>query len=149
MALLPSGQMNDLGAFGVSGWSAIYDTNFQVLDAALDSLLNATTALGATAVTDVTLTVVTIDAPTAVAITDSTTGTASQTVNDVGASYTQSTLNDNFASILDDLEKNRSDVAGYKDDLAKVKTDLETIRTKVNDLLSALRKTGGCGVLSD
>ncbi len=56
-----------------------------------------------------------------ISLTDSTTGTPGATLVDVTASHDQVKLNDNFASI----------------------------NAKVDEILSALRKTGGVGVLSD
>ena len=64
-----------------------------------------------------------------------TTGIPSQTINDVGSSFSQSTLNDNFASLTDEINK--------------LKLDNDALRTTLNTLLAKLRKTGGVGILAD
>lgn len=65
---------------------------------------------------------------TTVALTNSTTGTATTTLNDVGGSYTQATLNNNFATLATQH--------------ANVLADLAAIRTLVNQLRADLVAAG-------
>lgn len=57
-------------------------------------------------------------------LTDSTTGTADTTLQDVGAAFTQATLNNNFADIAAQLAKIRTDIANIKTLQDQTRTDL-------------------------
>lgn len=67
-------------------------------------------------------------AATVTALTDSSTGTADGTVADVGASFNQTTLNNNMAEFATEINALVADVAD--------------IRTQVNDILAKLRTHG-------
>lgn len=55
-----------------------------------------------------------VTAQTQDTLTDSTTGTANTTLQDVGAAFSQATLNNNFADIAAQLAKIKVDVAAIK-----------------------------------
>lgn len=126
MATLPSG-LTTLSTNTV-GWNAPMDANIELIDERLVEMFLADEVPGTSSIT-------TVPDGSAEALTDSTTGTPTNTINDVGASFSQSTLNDNFASLVDEINKLRS--------------DLVALQTSYNTLLSKLRKTGGVGVLAD
>lgn len=88
----------------------------------------ATDQAGTAAVLDAT-------AATASAITDNTGGTAGATVADGTAAYSQAITNDNIATLTAQVNALIADNA--------------SIRTQLNTLLAELRKTNGCGILSD
>lgn len=110
------------------GWDAVINSNNDEVNGQLSSMLNADNSTGTDTIADQ-------GALTAEVLTDSTTGSATNTINDVGASFSQSTLNDNFASLVDENNK--------------LRTDVDNLRAKVNTLLAALRQTGGVGIISD
>jgi hypothetical protein len=58
------------------------------------------------------------------ALTDSTTGTADTTVADVGAVFSQATLNNNFADLVAQLAKIKADIAAMKVLQDQTRTDL-------------------------
>ena len=60
-------------------------------------------------------------------LTDSTTGTANTTLVDVGAAFSQSTLNDNFADIAAQLAKIKTDIANIKTLQDQTRTDLVAV----------------------
>jgi hypothetical protein len=64
-------------------------------------------------------------ARTAATLTDSTTGTAGQTIADVTASFSQTVLNDNFASVTDEINKLIADLADTAEVLNSVIDDLQ------------------------
>lgn len=66
------------------GWDAILNANFELLQGALEGMLDSIEPTGSIAI---------------VSLTDSTTGTPGATINDVTASHDQAILNSNFASI--------------------------------------------------
>ena len=70
-------------------------------------------------------------------ITDSTGGTASTTLSDVGSSFSQATLNNNFASIAQSLNEIKAALngAGGNDNLA-------SLTTKINAIHAALVNAG-------
>lgn len=120
--------LEKLGGYNTSGWSAIYDANVEKLNVDLAGLQNATTNLGDDQIIDAS-------AATAQALTDNSGGTPTQIIKAISGSGTDADINDNFSSIVDEVEKLRAD------NLA--------LRTTINNLLAVLRKTGGCGILDD
>jgi hypothetical protein len=111
---------------GTSGWNAIYSTNFTKINTKLGHLMSAAKIPGVP-------TVANPDAQTSETLTDSTTGTVSNTINDVGSSFSQATLNNNFASLVDENNKLRADVL--------------SLRTQLVALLAELRKSTGVGAI--
>lgn len=88
------------------GWDAIMNANFELLQEALEGMLDADEPTGSIAVAS---------------LTDSTGGASGPTLVDVTASHDQTKLNNNFASL----------------------------NAKMDQILGALRITGGVGILSD
>ncbi|RLI86750.1 MAG: hypothetical protein DRP01_03540 [Archaeoglobales archaeon] len=68
-------------------------------------------------------------------LTDNSGGTATQTVKQISGTGADTDINDNFASITDEINKMRDDI--------------ENLRNTLITLLQALRTITGCGVLSD
>lgn len=126
MPTLPSGLITLTSS--TQGWNAPVNTNTELLDERFVEMILADEVPGDSAIPNVV-------AGSAEALTDSTTGTASNTINDVTASFSQSVLNNNFASLTDEINKLRN--------------DLVALQTSYNTLLSKLRKTGGVGILAD
>lgn len=126
MATLPSGLITL--STNTVGWNDPFDANTELIDTRLVGMFLADEVPGTSAI-------VAVGAGTAEVLTDSTTGTPTNTINDAGASYTQATLNDNFASLTDEINK--------------LRTDLVALQTSYNVLLGKLRKTGGVGILAD
>lgn len=126
MSTLPSG-LTTLSTNTV-GWNDPFDANMELIDERLVEMFLADEVPGDSAIADV-------GAGTAETLTDSTTGTPTNTINDAGASYTQATLNNNFASLVDEINK--------------LRTDLVALQDSYNVLLEKLRKTGGVGILAD
>lgn len=114
--------------YGQQGWNAVHTANMEKLDNKLLGCLLADKNLGDDTVID----------PTAITmeiITDSSGGSATNTIKAISGSGADIDINDNFASITDEL--------------AKAKADITELRTQVVALLSVIRKTGGCGILND
>ena len=114
--------------YGQQGWNAVHTANMEKLDEKLLGCLLADKDLGEDAVVD----------PAAITmeiITDSSTGTPTNTIKAISGSGADTDVNDNFASVADEL--------------AKAKADITDLRTQVVALLGVIRKTGGCGILSD
>ena len=112
---------------GVTGWMVPLNADITLLDSKLVNVMTGSNIPGSTTVSDVA-------AETAEALTDSSGGTASNTIAAVSGTPDDTNINNNFASLTDEITKLRADNA--------------ELRTKVNALLAALRKTSGCGVLS-
>lgn len=121
--------------YGQQGWNAVLSSNMQRLNTYLTKLWGptvATKALGTDTVSDAS-------AATAQTLTDSTGGTASQTLSEVAyANWEDGTL---YGAI-------NSNMASLADEINKLKADNDQLRTTLNALLAALRKTNGCGVLN-
>jgi hypothetical protein len=119
--------------YGQQGWNAVHSANMQRLNTYLNklwALLTGAKNPGADSVADAA-------AVTAEALTDSTGGTVSQSVQAFvysGGDSNWDVFNKNFASLTDEINKLRVDNA--------------QLRTTVNALLVALRKSTGCGVLA-
>lgn len=134
------------------GWSAIVTANAQKLNTYLIKLwgpIEATSPLGSLQVADETASQSDPAGPTAQALTDSSGGTPTQTVKAVSGSGADADINDNFASLTDEIEKLRADNAALKTALEGTIDYCDALKAKVNGLLTALRKTGGCGVLDN
>jgi hypothetical protein len=146
MALLPSGL--NTADHGVQGWNAIYSDNFELIDSIFVNMFLAAQIPGSQAIAAETTTQTDPAAATAAALTDSTTGTATQIINDVTASFNQTILNDNFASLVDEINKLITDIADIRTVLEGNIDYSDALKTKINDLLVKLRKTTGVGILS-
>jgi cytoskeletal protein CcmA (bactofilin family) len=66
------------------------------------------------------------NAPTGLTLTDSTTGVVGNTINDVGAAFSQTAINDNFAGLTDEVNNLVADLANAKEVLNQVLDDLQT-----------------------
>lgn len=134
------------------GWNAIVSANVQKENDYFEALWGPTQAddpLGDLQVTDDGTTQTDPAAATAQALTDNSGGSASQTVKAVSGSGADTDINDNFASLTDEIEKLRADNADLRTVLEGTIDYCDALKTKVNELLGKLRKTGGCGVLDD
>lgn len=145
MTTLTSGlKLIDLGT---EGWDAIFNFDMELLDEKLVSVMTANKDLGEGTLSDNTGSMTSVSTQQSTDLTDSTTGTPTQTINDCGASYSQTTLNDNFASVTDEIKKLVVESTDYKARIDEIETYLGALKTSHNNLLSELRKTTGCGVL--
>ena len=145
MVTLSSGlKLIDLGT---EGWDAIFNYDMELLDEKLESVMTAAKAFGDGTVADNTGTMTTPSAQTSLSLTDNTGGTANQIIQDVGPSYNRVTLNNNFASVTDEVNALIADVGNIVPLLTEIKTYLDGLQTTVNDLLEELRFSTGCGVL--
>lgn len=147
MSLLPGGL--ETADYGTQGWNAIYSSNFQLLDTRLLSVLKSTYKLGEQQVANNASSVNNPAAQTSETLTDSSGGTVSNAISNVGSSFDQATLNNNFASLVDEINKLRADVAESRSRESEYKSAIESLKTSLNNLLVVLRKTGGNGVLKD
>ncbi len=119
--LLPSGLVKPDS--GVQGWDVIINDNWDLLDNKLEEILTVSipNRIGSQTQTDAS-------AATAQSLTDSTTGTPSDTIPAAGVSYSESTINDINASFIDEINKLRA--------------DNENLRTTLNDLIGKLETMG-------
>lgn len=111
---------------GTSGWNAIYTTNFEKINSKLGHPMSANKIPGVPTVSDPAI-------QTSETLTDSTGGTVSNTIAAVSGSGADATINNNFASTTDEINK--------------LKADVLALRTTVVYLLSELRKSTGTGIL--
>ena len=126
MAILISGLETTI--YRQQGWNAVHSANMEKIDEYLRGPFLADSPLGDETVADP------IDV-TMETITDSSGGTPTNTILAISGSGADANLNDNFASVADEL--------------VKAKADITSLRTTVLALIETLRKTGGCGVLND
>ena len=134
------------------GWNAVFSANMQKINTFLIKLwgpTQATYALGSRSVTNNTTTQADPAVATAEALTDSSGGTATQTVAAVSGSGADATINNNFASLTDEINKLRTDNAVLKAALEGTIDYCDALKTKLNELIAILRKTDGCGVLNN
>lgn len=148
MAELDSG-LETIESYGTQGWSAIVDADIELLDEKLEHVLTAGATPGTLTVAANAASVTNPAAQTSEVLSNLSTGTITNTINDVGASFSQSGLNDNFASLLDEVNKLRADMVESRARETEYKTAIESLKATVNALLIALRKTTGTGILSD
>jgi hypothetical protein len=71
----------------------------------------------------------TLSANTGTALTDSTGGTADGTLADVGATFAQATLNNNFADVAAKVNANVTDIGVLNDNISELNTKLDAILT--------------------
>lgn len=109
------------------GWSAIEKSNIELLDEKLVNVMTGAKILGQDECEDP-------DTQTSADLTDSSGGTVSLTIAGVSGSGADATINDNFASLTDQVKK--------------LVADNEDLRDKIVELLGILRKTTGSGVLA-
>ena len=133
--------------YGVQGWNAIVTTNMQRINDKLGHLMSAAKVPGTATLADNAAIVTNPAAQTSEMLTDSSTGTASNTISDVGSSFDQATLNNIHASLVDEINKLRADLAESRTREAEYKTAIAALKTSHNALLAELRKTTGIGVL--
>lgn len=135
--------------YGNQGWLAIYNTDMEKLDEDLGGILEAEKNTGADEIADNATTQDDPAATTAVELTDSSGGSASQTIKAISGSGADTDLNDNFASLVDEINKVRADNVELRGKLIGAIDYCDALKTTVNTLLAALRETGGCGILAD
>jgi len=111
---------------GTSGWNAIYTTNWEKINAKLGHPMSANKVPGVPTVSDPA-------AQTSETLTDSTGGTISNTIAAISGSGADAAINNDLASLVDEINKLRADVLA--------------LRTTAVSLLAELRKTTGVGVL--
>ena len=133
--------------YGTQGWNAIVTSDMQRINDKLGHLMSAAKISGTATLANNAATVTNPAAQTSETLTDSSTGTASQTIGDVGSSFDQATLNSVHASLVDEINKLRADIAESRTREAEYKTAIESLKTSHNALLAELRKTTGNGVL--
>lgn len=133
--------------YGVQGWNAIVTSNMQRLNGKLGHLMSAAKVPGTATLANNAATATNPAAQTSETLTDSSTGTASNTIPDVGSSFDQATLNNIHASLVDEINKLRADLAESRTREAEYKTAIESLKTSLNALLAELRKSTGNGVL--
>lgn len=143
---LPSGL--ETAAYGTQGWNAIYSDDFQLLDTKLVNVMTATKILGQDPVSNNTAAVNNPAAQQSQLLTDSTGGTVSQTLSTVSGSGADAAINDNFASLTDEVNKLRADLAESRTREQEYKDAVVSLQSSFNTLLATLRKSGGNGVLA-
>jgi len=111
---------------GTSGWNAIYTANWQKVNTKLGHLMSATKVPGVATVADPAV-------QTSETLTDSTGGTPANTISAISGSGADAGINDALASLVDEINKLRADVAA--------------LRSNNVALLAELRKTTGNGAL--
>jgi len=111
---------------GTSGWNAIYTTNWQKINNKLGHPMSANKVPGVPTVADPA-------AQNSETITDNTGGTVSNTIATISGSGADAAINNALASLIDEINKLRVDVA--------------ELRGREVALLAELRKTTGVGVL--
>ena len=108
---------------GVQGWDAILNGNWDLLDDRLELILVVSSAnrIGSQSQADAA-------EETVSELTDSTSGTQSNTIPGAGASYSESTLNNIHASLVEEINALRS--------------DNQILRSTINGLISKLETMG-------
>lgn len=134
---------------GIEGWNDVYTANWQLLNTKLLNPMTSTKRLGTDTIANESTTQTDPAETTAEQLTDSTGGTKSNTISDVGSSFDQAAVNGNFASIVDEINKLRNDNMELRAKLIGTIDYCDALKAKVNALLAALRNTGGCGVLNN
>lgn len=134
---------------GTEGWNEISTTNMQRLNDKLGHLISATKVPGTDTIANESTTQTDPAETTAEQLTDSTGGTKSNTISDVGSTFDQAAINGNFASLVDEINKLRNDNMELRAKLIGTIDYCDALKAKNNALLASLRKTGGCGVLND
>lgn len=145
MPILPSGLQT--ANYGTQGWNAIYSTNFELLDTRLKEMILAAQAAGAQTQADNADTVTDPAALTSATMTNSSGGSVSTTVGAVSGSGDDTNINNNFASLADQMIKLRADVAEIRSKAILTNAAWSGLKTSFNALLAKLRKTTGTGVL--
>ena len=75
-------------------------------------------------------------------------GSPSQTIAAVSGSGADAAINNNFASLTDEINKLQADVNELRTALIGAIDYIDGLKGTVNSLLAALRKSGGCGILA-
>lgn len=134
---------------GTQGWNDVHNDNWELIDDRCKNAFLATKRFGTDAVANESTTQSDPNATTAETLTDSSGGTPSNTIPDVGVSFNQGTLNNIVASLVDEINKLRADNVELRTKLIGTIDYCDALKAKTNAILAALRKTNGCGVLSD
>lgn len=71
------------------------------------------------------------------ALTDNSGGSANDTVQAIGGSYTQAEVANNFADVVAKINALRADVTALRNTVAATVVDIGTLVTKVNAILTA------------
>jgi hypothetical protein len=111
-----------------SGWNAIYSANFQRINTYLGHPMSAASVPGVPTVDDP-------DTQTSETLTDSTGGTPGNEITAISGSGADAAINNALASLIDEVNKLRADVA-----------ELRAVEVA---LLEELRKSTGVGILGD
>jgi len=122
--LLPSGL--ETCNIGTPGWNDVYSTDFDKINAKLGIPMSSVKVPGIPTVADPA-------AQTSETLTDSSGGTASNTIAAISGSGADSAINDVNASMVDEINKLRADVLA--------------LRTALVNTLAELRASTGVGIL--
>lgn len=76
------------------------------------------------------------------ALTDNSGGTANDTIQDLGATYTEAEVANNFADVTAKINALRADVTALRTNQAAIVVDIGTLITKVNGILTSLKGSG-------
>ena len=126
MAVLPETGLRTLENGG-QGSAELHDDNIEDIDDKLRGPFKANSRLGDLIVADTTTN-------QAQSLTFGF-GTAVDVIPDVSAAYSQTEIRNVIESLVDEINK--------------LRTDRDNLKTKVNEILTNLDITNGCGVLAD
>ena len=145
MAILECGL--ETTEYNVQGHSTIVTNNMEILNNRLKNIILTNQIAGVPTIENISTTQDDPDAQTSDLLTDSSGGTSSTTIKTISGSGADSDINDNFASLANMINKIVEDMEKLYPAINETIDYCDSIKSKVNDILSKLRKTTGTGIL--
>ena len=133
------------------GWNVSVTDSIVLLDTWMPfllPLLAATDIMGTAAIIDNATTVAYPDAITTTALADTSGGVATTTILTVSGSGDDANINNNMASLVNQLTKARANETAVHNQLIATLDYCDALKAKINSLLVELRTTTGCGILA-
>jgi len=134
------------------GWNAIVSSNVEKINDYFKKLwggIEGNVEFGSQSVDDLS---VTLEDPidiTQTDLIDSSSGASSNTILMVSGSGDDGTINDNFASVQEQLSASKADAEELREKLISTIDYCNSLENKVNELLKELRVSTGTGILGD
>ena len=137
---------------GTIGWNVAVTDSLVLLNGwitTLSPLFLATDIMGTATVADDATVVTDPNAISTSTLTDSSGGTPSTTIVAISGSGDDANINNDMASLLDQLAAAKIDEEEVRSKLIEAIDYCDALKAKVNELLAELRVTGGCGIIAD
>jgi len=143
MAILPHGL--EIADYGTQGWNAIYSSNFEKLDDRIGNALISNKRFGEASITDSNINITAGNSISTTSLTDNSSGTIGDTIE----ATADGTINNNFASITDRINKIENDLNKLKSKQDELVNSINDLSNKIDELLSLLRTNTGTGIFKD